>query len=475
MTETLTHKKAPSRLGTEKVGKLLLEFSIPAIIGMICSMLYNIVDTIFLGHALGEVGVAVTTLAIPVMTVLMGFSLMAGQGGNALTAILMGQGRHEEVEETVGNTTLLLIILALVIALLGFIAIDPILVIIGTSQEIYHETKVFVQIIMSGFITLSLGMGMNNFLRTMGKPNLALGTNILGTASCIILNWLFVIQMRLGIEGSAVATIMGQGIAACPVLWYMCCSKQAAFHIRLSKMRPKPKLMFKILSLGIASFVMQVAATLVSIVLNQLLTHYSSLNPEIGAAGALASIGVAQRAALIAIMPLVGLIIGAQPIIGYNFGAKNWQRVLDTLKLGCLVATIFATAFFVVAHLFPYQLIGLFGIEEHLHEFSSFALKLYTIFFPLVGFQIMGSSYFQSSGQPIKSAILEMTRQIIFLIPLYLILPPLLEAQFGVDPLVSIILSVPLSDILAVLVTSVFVFKEVHKLRKLIDEANNVA
>lgn len=459
--------KSPSRLGEEVISKLLLEFSIPAIIGMLCAMLYNIVDTIFLGHALGEKGVAVTTLAIPVMTILMGLALMAGQGGNALCAIQLGQGRQDEVEQTVGNTVLLLVILALLVAILGQVAIGPILWLIGTDASIYDHTKAFIQIITAGFITLSLGMGMNNFLRTMGRPNLALGANILGTVSCIAFNWLFVLHFSWGVEGSAYATVLGQALSALPVLAYLLWGKSASFHIKLSKMRPRLRLMAKILGLGLASFVMQAAATLVSIILNQLLRHYGSLDPQIGASGALAAIGVAQRSSLIAIMPMVGLIIGAQPLIGYNFGAKLWQRVLDTLRLAILAATVFGTLFFIAAHLFPSQIIAIFGIEEHLHELASKALRIYTIFFPLVGFQIMGSSYFQSSGQPIKSSILEMTRQIIFLIPLYLILPPLLSRLMNLDPLISILIAVPSSDILAIVVTGVFIYQEVKKLRKL--------
>ena len=187
------------------------------------------------------------------------------------------------------------------------------------------------QIICVGFVFQSLGMGLNNFLRTAGKPNLALGTMVFGTVMCIVFNFLFVMVFGWGIEGSAFATIMGQACGMVPVLGYFVFSRKAAFNLRLTCFKPDFPLMGKILSLGVASFVMQIAATAVSVVLNQLLAVYGAQDP-MGASGALAAIGVAQKAAGFAIMPLIGLIMGAQPLIGYNYGARNWSRVLKTLK-----------------------------------------------------------------------------------------------------------------------------------------------
>lgn len=295
------------RLGTERVGKLLLEFSIPAIVSMVFNTLYNVVDTIFLGQALPDgSGVAVTTLAFPVMTLLMGFSMIAGQGGNALAAIQLGKGEKDQVERTLGNSATLLVGIAVVIAVMSGLLIDPILAGIGTTDELWDLTKTFVQIICFGFIFQSLGMGLNNFLRTAGRPNLALGTMIFGTAMCIIFNYLFVIVLGFGVSGD-------------------------------------------------------------------------------------------------------------------------------------------------------------------LENFAVYALRVYVIFFAPVGFQIVGSSYFQSSGQPMKAAILELTRQVLFLIPLYLLLPPALTALFGTTGLEGVIISAPVSDALSVCVTSVFVAREVRKLRRLRD------
>ena len=422
--------KGTERLGTERIGKLLLEFSIPAIVSMVFNSLYNVVDTAFLGHAVGSAGVAVTTLVLPVMTILMGFSMLAGQGGNALAAIQLGEGRKDQVEKTLGNAAALLVLFAAASAVVGTVLIDPLLALIAAPADLWDQTKSFVQVICVGFVFLSLGMGLNNFLRTAGKPNLALGTMVFGTIMCVVLNYLFVIVCGWGIPGSAYATILGQACGMVPVLGYFLFSKTAPFNLRLSCCKPDIRLMGKIMTLGIASFVMQVAATLVTVVFNQVVGVYGALD-AIGVESALAAIGVAQKATLFAIMPLVGLIMGAQPIIGYNYGARLWQRVLDTLKWASVTGVIMGTVFFVLAHVIPDPVVALFGVTGDLEAFAVQSLQIYTIMYPLVGFQIVGSSYFQSSGQPFKAAVLELTRQVLFLIPLYLLLPPALTSALG--------------------------------------------
>ena len=469
-TEGARAARGAERLGTERVGKLLLEFSIPAIISMVFNSLYNVVDTAFLGQAFPDgTGVAVTTLALPVMTILMGFSMVAGQGGNALAAIQLGEGRRERVEKTLGNSAVLLLGLAVLVAVAAVAAIDPILAVIGTSAELWEPTRTFVQIICVGFAFQSLGMGLNNFLRTAGKPNLALGTMVFGTLMCIVLNYLFVLVLGWGVAGSAGATVLGQACGMVPVVWYFAACKSAPFRLRLSCCRPDVRLMGSILTLGLASFVMQVASTVVSVVLNQVIGIYGAQDP-IGVTGALAAIGVAQKASMFAITPLIGLIMGAQPIIGYNYGARSWRRVLDTLKWASVTGVAIGTFFLVLSHAIPVQIVALFGVTGDLESFAVTALQIYTILYPLVGFQIVGSSYFQSSGQPLKAAVLEMTRQVIFLIPLYLLLPPVLTSVFGLTGLQGVVVSVPVSDGLATLTTTAFVFWEVRKLRRQRDE-----
>ncbi len=466
-TEEQGERKALStdRLGTNSIFKLLLEFSIPAIIMMTFNALYNIVDSIFLGQAVGDAGIAVTTLAFPVMILLMGLSALAGQGGNALAAIQLGEDKIDEVERTVGNTVLLLIVISAIIAVAGILFIDPILALVGTTPDLHDQARVFVQILMVGFVFQCIGMGANNFLRTEGKPMLALGTSMLGTAVCIVMNFVLVMWMGFGVAGSAFATIIGQGVGGVPVMWYLIRGKDAPFHLKASRMKPDFRLWGTILSLGIASFIMQVANAVINTILNQTLAYYGALDP-IGASGALAAIGVASRVNGFAFMPAIGVLMGAQTLIGYNYGARKWKRVLKSYWLGVLFATIIITTFFVLIHIIPTQIVQLFGVEGDLEQFCIYALQVMTAVFPLVGFQMMSSNYFQSTGQPLKASLLSLTRQVLFLIPLLILLPMCLPGLIGVTSLQAVCFTYPTADVLSVITTSAFIIPEILKLRK---------
>lgn len=453
------------RLGTDSILKLLLEFSIPAVIMMTFNALYNIVDSIFLGQAVGDMGIAVTTLAFPITIILMGLSALAGQGGNALAAIQLGEDKVVEVERTLGNTVLLLIIISAIIALAGIVLIDPILTVVGTTPELWDMAKLFVQILMVGFVFQCIGMGANNFLRTEGKPMLALFTSVFGTIMCIVFNFILVMMMGWGVAGSAIATLAGQGCGMVPVIWYLARGKDAPFHLRFSRMKPDVRLWGTILSLGVASFIMQVANAVINSILNQTLAYYGALDP-VGASGALAAIGVASRVNGFAFLPAIGVLMGAQTLIGYNYGARKWNRVLKSFWLGALFATIILTSFFVLIHLIPGPIVELFGVSGDLEEFCIFALYVMTAMFPLVGFQMMSSNYFQSTGQPLKASLLSLTRQVLFLIPLLLLLPQFLPGFVDVTSLQAICFTYPTADVLSILTTSAFIIPEILKLRK---------
>lgn len=463
------------RLGNKSVLKLLLEFSIPAIIMMTFNALYNIVDSIFLGQAVGPDGIAVTTLAFPIMILLMGLSALAGQGGNALAAIQLGEDRIDAVERTLGNTVLLLLVISGIIAVAGIILIDPILVLVGTTPELFDMTKMFVQILMIGFVFQCIGMGANNFLRTEGKPMLALFTSMLGTIVCIVMNFVLVMWLGFGVAGSAFATLIGQGVGGIPVIYYLMRGKGASFHLKLACMKPDFRLWGSILSLGVASFIMQVANAVINSILNQTLAYYGALDP-IGAGGALAAIGVAGRINGFAFMPAFGVLMGAQTLIGYNYGARKWKRVLSAYWLGTMFTTAILTLFFVLVHVIPGPIVQLFGVEGDLQQFCIFALQVMTAMFPFVGFQMMSSNYFQSTGQPLKASLLSLTRQVLFLIPLLLLLPMYLPTILEVTSLQSICFTYPMADVLSILTTSAFIIPELVKLNRRAreDRAKNV-
>lgn len=459
-------KNQPNKLGTARIGKLLFEYSLPAIASMVLGSLYNVIDTIFLGQAYPDgSGVAITTLALPVMMLGLGFSMLPGQGGNALAAIVLGKGDKKKVEKILGNTCLLLIILGVIIALIGHFCMDGILDVIGTPENLHEGTKIFLQIQCYGFVCLSIGMGLNNFLRTAGRPTLALVQNILSVVMCAILNYIFVLKLNLGVEGSALATVLGEGSGMVFVLWFFCISKKATFKLRFKNLSPNFKLQGRILIMGLASFAMSLASTVICVVFNWVVTYYGSIS-ELGAQGALASIGVAQKVTTFAFTPMIGIAMGAQPIIGYNFGARNWDRVTRALRLALISGVITGIIFLVICNVFDSQIVSIFGINGELSEFSETALRIYITFFPLVGFHAVGGSYFQSSGQPIKSAILELTRQIIFLIPMYLILPELL-LNMGViqDGLIGVVFCPPTADFCSAIITIIYVMIEYRRLK----------
>lgn len=472
-TAAAPQHRSTDRLGTESIFKLLLEFSIPGIVAQVFNALYNIVDSVFLGQAVGPDGIAVTTLAFPIMMITMALSALSGVGGNALAAITLGEGRFKEVERILGNTTVLLVVTAGIIAIIAGVFMDPLLALVGTTPDLWDKTKLFLQIIMFANVFQCLGLGINNFLRTAGKPNLALFTGMFGTLMCIVFNWVFVMMLGWGVAGSAWATVLGQACGMVPVLWYFILVKDAPFHLRPSGMAPNLLLMGKIMALGISTFVMQTAGALISILLNRLLVEYGAMHP-IGSEGALSAVGVAGRVNSFAMMPVFGVVMGAQPIIGFNYGAHKWRRVRNAFWVEVLFATIIITAFFVVIHVFPTQLVHLFGVTGELEKFCIFALMVMSAMFPLLGFQISGSNYFQASGQPLKATVLGLLRQILFLVPLLIWLPRILPSFIDISGLEAVCVTYPSADVLSVILVGILIIIEMRKLKARAVEENDL-
>lgn len=459
-----------TRMGSASIPKLIVEFAIPSILGMLVNGAYNVIDSIFLGQAMGEIGLATATIAMPIMTVFMAISMLVGNGGNALAALRMGEGKRDEAERSLGNTVTLSIILSIIVAVVAYVpvCIDGLLSISGATPEDWDYARSFIQIISLGFIFQCIGMGVNNFIRTAGAPNRALGTMIVGAVACTVFNFLFVMVFRWGVQGSALATICGQAVSCACVLWYFLYTKNVPMKLRRRCLPLHMRTVGLILSLGLASFAVQAGMAVVNFVLNNLLNMYGTAS-AIGAQGALASIGVVQRVAMFAVLPLIGVAIAIQPLLGFNYGAHLFARVKKTLKCGIIGATGIAVVLWALVHLFPTQIVGFFGIvDPQLRDFTIFALKVQLFMLPFVGFQIVGSNYFQATGQPAKSIFLSLTRQILFLIPLYLVLPLVLPGWFpaytGLD---ALYFAVPVADFLAIFTTLLFVIAELRRLKKL--------
>jgi putative MATE family efflux protein len=465
------------RLGTAKISKLMLEFAIPSIIGLVVNGLYNIIDAIFLGHAVGEAGIGATTIVMPIMIVGMAISILVGAGGNALTALRMGAGKHEEAEKVMGITFTLTIIAAVICTVAVFVFEAPILTLCGASMEKSPETyamaSIFLRIVAGGLVFQFFGMGFNNFIRTAGDPNRALYTMVIGTVVCIGLNALFVMGFGWGVAGSAWATIIGQAVSAALVFWFFVFSKKTPFKLRIRYFKLEGRFVKSILALGSAPFVLQAANALINFLLNNQL---QALGPEhiIGYDGAFAAIGTVQRIAMFTFFPILGTAIAAQPLFGYNYGAQNFARVKTTFKIGLIWVTAFGVFFWAIIHLFPNQIIFIFGINNpDLLKFTVTALKVQVFMMPLIGLQVIATNYFQSSGQPLKSMFLSSTRQILYLIPLLYFLPLVISSIIPtLTPLDGLYYAYPIADILSIITCVIFMAFELRKVNAKIREQN---
>lgn len=459
-----------ARMGSGSIPRLTIEFAIPAIAGMLVNGAYNIIDSIFLGQAMGPLGQASMTAATPVMIVFMAISMWVGNGGNALSALRLGEGDREAAERSLANTVTLSFVLSILVALLAFVpsTINGLLSLSSATPEVWDNARVFIQIISAGFIFQCIGMGVNNFIRTAGAPNRALATMVVGTVVCIVFNYLFVMVLGYGIRGSAMATVIGQLASCSCVLWYFLCTPNVPLKLRARLMPLRPNVARLILTLGLASFLLQVGACVVNLVLNAMLVKYGAMS-SLGPDNALASIGVVSRIAMFTVFPLIGMAIAVQPLLGFNYGAHLYDRVRKTLLCGVAGATIIAVFMWVLVHLFPLQIISAFGIiDVELRDFTIFAMKVQLMLLPLVGFQIVCSNYFQATGQPAKSVFLSLTRQILFLVPLYLFLPQWLPMWFpGLDGLDALYFAGPVADFLAVFATVIFMIREMQRIKKL--------
>lgn len=458
------------RMGTGSIPKLIVEFAIPSILGMLVNGAYNIIDSIFMGQAVGEIGLSTATTAMPLMTLFMALAMLVGNGGNALAALRMGEGDRQAAQRCLGNTITLGIIISVLVLVFTQIPplMDVVLGISGATELDWEYSRLFIQILGAGFILQIVGTGVNNFIRTAGAPTRALVTMVVGAVFCTIFNFLFVMVLGWGVAGSALATLVGQLASCVCVLWYFIFTKNCPMHLHVRELRPDGETIRRILALGFASFVMQMGMAVVNLVLNNMLNMYGAMTP-IGAEGAKASIGVVGRIAMFTVLPLIGVAIAIQPLEGYNYGARLFKRVRTTLWDGVIGATAIAVLGFALVHLFPVQIISFFGITDpNLRDFTIFALQVQLMMLPFVGFQIVVSNYFQATGQPIKSIFLSLTRQILFLIPLYIALPIFLPVWFpqytGLD---ALYFAVPVADFLAIFTALVFILIERGRLHKL--------
>jgi putative MATE family efflux protein len=437
-------------LGEEKVLKLLLKFSIPAIIGMLVNALYNVVDRIFIGRGVDALGIAGTTIGFPIMLVIMGFAMLIGIGANSLVSIRLGEKKKDDAELIMGNAFILLILVSAIISILGLIFLTPLLKVFGASEAVLPYAKEYLRIILLGTVFQSVGFGMNNFIRSEGNPKIAMMTMLIGAILNTILDPLFIFVFKWGMSGAALATIISQAASAVWVLYHFLSGK-GTLRLRKKYFKLQMNTVVKIAAIGAAPFAMQMAASLQNVILNKSLVNY-------GGDVAVSGMGIVMSIMTLMIMPLFGINQGVQPIIGYNYGAKKYDRVKEALKLGIIAATIIVCVGFIAIRLFPSQFVSMFNKNDAgLIEFATHALKVFTIFLPIIGFQIIASNYFQAVGKPKQASILSLSRQVLLLIPALLIFPRF----FGIN---GVLAAGPFSDIMSSLITGTWLFFELRHL-----------
>ena len=438
------------QMGEKRIPRLLLSFSVPAIIGMVVNATYNVVDRIFIGRGVGSLGIAGATIGFPIMLVLMAFGMLIGIGANSLVAIRLGEKKKEEAELVMGNAMVLLIIFSIVLSAAGLVFLKPLLLLFGASEATLPYAQQYVGIILMGTVFQSIGFGMNNFIRGEGNPKIAMFTMLIGAVLNIILDPIFIFVFKMGIRGAAIATVISMAVSAAWVLRYFFGGK-SLLKIRAKNLMPDPRIVRMILVIGSPPFAMQIAASAMNGILNNQLQRY-------GGDTAISAVGIVYSIAFLIIMPIIGLNQGSQPIIGYNYGARKFDRVKKTLQLAIAAATGWVVIGFFLTHFFPHALIRLFNNKDAaLLALGPHAMRTFMMMLPIVGFQIVSANYFQAVGKPLQAMILTLSRQVLFLIPLIIFLPRF----FGLN---GIWAAAPVADVLSSLWTAAWLLFEMRHL-----------
>lgn len=424
----------PHILGEAPIGKLLVEYSIPAIIGMTLTSLYNIIDSIFIGHGVGALAISGLAITFPLMNLLVAFCTLVGVGGATLSSIRLGQKDKKGAEDILGNVAILCVINAIFYGGLAFIFLEPILFFFGASEATLPYARDFMQVILLGSPISYVMIGLNNIMRATGYPKKAMLSSMLTVGCNIILAPIFIFVLNWGIRGAALATICSQFIGMLWVLYHFY-SPKTYIRFQRHSMRLKQHIIANIFAIGMSPFVMNVCACCIVIFINNRLLNY-------GGDMAIGAFGILNRIQMLFVMIVMGITMGMQPITGYNYGAQHFDRVKRTLKLGITAGCIITTLGFIIGELFPGVFVGMFTDNHELTDEATLVLRIGILSFPVVGAQIVITQFFQSIGKARISIFLSLSRQLLFLLPGLAFLPPF----YGVE---GVWFSMPLSDALA--------------------------
>jgi putative MATE family efflux protein len=455
---------AADRLGVEPIGRLLVRFSIPAITGMVVNALYNMVDRIFVGRGVNEIALGGLSLILPLMSITMAFSILFGVGSTNMISIRLGQGRRQDAENALNHCFVLNCVVGLLLMAIGLIFMEPILSLLGAQEgsESLGYARTYFRIILYGTVFFTVGFGFSHCTRAQGFPAITMIGMIIGAGLNMILDPIFIFIFHWGVKGAAWATIISQLVSATWMLSFNL-SNKPVIKFRLRSFKPSLKIVLQIMAYGSAPFLMQFVMSGIQLLFNTSMGWYGAEGLGVANGGdvALSGMNIVGSVSMMILMPVFGINQGAQPILGYNYGAKRFNRVLQAYIRAAAAATAICTFGFILGQFFSRQLVRLFAPDGSpaLMLYAPWVMRVFFLMFPLNGFQIISTNLFVATGRPKISIFLSMLRQCIILIPCILI--------FGrIWGLWGIARAAPVSDACSFLVTSTMIFFEIKKLRK---------
>ena len=444
----MAKENSPLVLGTEPIGKLLAQYAIPAIIAMTASSLYNMVDSIFIGHGVGALAISGLALTFPLMNLAAAFGSLVGVGASTLVAVKLGQKDYQGANDVLGNVLVLNVVLGILFTAVFLVFLDPVLYFFGASEHTIPYARDYMRIILYGNVITHLYLGLNSVLRSCGFPRMAMYATLLSVVINCALNPLFIFGFGWGIEGSAWATVISQVISLVWQLIHFSNPKQL-LHFQKDIYKLRPDIVKGVLAIGLSPFLMNLCACLIVILINRGLKEH-------GGDMAIGAYGIVNRISFLFVMIIMGFNQGMQPIAGYNYGARLFPRVKEVTGLTMRWATGVATTGFLLCELVPAWIIRMFTIDAELIDISVYGLRVVFAVFPVVGFQMVASNFFLSIGMSKQAIFLSLTRQLIFLIPCLIVLPMWLGA-------LGVWISMPISDLVAAIVTAVLLVRQFKK------------
>ena len=450
-------KGAAMELGTERIRKLLVQYAVPAIIAMTASSLYNMVDSIFIGHGVGALAISGLALTFPLMNLAAAFGSLVGVGAATLVSMRLGQRDYETAQRILGNVVVLNLIIGISFGLLTLVFLDPILYFFGASDATIGYAREYMSVILWGNVVTHMYLGLNAVLRAAGHPRKAMYATILTVTINAILDPLFIFGFGWGIRGAAIATVLAQILA---LVWQfrIFSDRNELLHFRRGIYRLKGKIVRNVLAIGMSPFLMNLAACFIVILINKGLKEYGG-DLNIGA------YGIVNRLGFFFVMIVMGINQGMQPIAAYNYGARQFDRVDRVLKLTIIGATCVTTLGFLIGELAPRLAVSVFTDDPELVRLSAEGMRIVFFCFPIIGFQMVATNFFMSIGMAGKAIFLSLSRQLLFLMPGLIFLPHIFDVCTEWNGSWGVWCSMPLSDFLASLVAGVMLFCQFRKFK----------